>query len=186
MNLVPEKTPFRLKFSKLRLLSLPSPKTTVAYYYDTETRGLAISIGTSGRKSFFLYRKVAGTPRRIRIGPFPDVSLEQARAAAERLNGEIASGDNALIKTATAKKGPTFREVFNDYMDKHSRPTKITWKEDEQMFERNLTGKRGWINLAVMKLKDIGVQEVKELHRAMTRFVNEKGKEVSLLISTQS
>lgn len=179
MNLTPKSTPFRLKFSKLRLIALPLPKTRTTYYYDTETRGLAVSIGISGRKSFFLYRKVAGSPRRIPIGHFPDISVEQARAAAERLNGEIAIGDNALIKAVSAKKGPTFKAVFDDYMEKHSRPTKLTWKEDEQMFERNLTGKRGWINLAGMKLKDVGVQEVKELHRAMTRFVNENGKEVS-------
>lgn len=178
MNLPRDKPSSRLKFSKLRLLSLPCPKTTVAYYYDTETRGLAISVGTSGRRTFFLYRKVSGAPRRITIGPFPDVSVEQARIAAERLNGEIASGDNRLIK-ATAKKGPAFKEVFADYMEKHSRPTKVTWKEDEEIFERNLTGKRGWINLAEMKLKDVGVQEVKELHRAMTFFVNEKGEAVS-------
>jgi integrase len=178
MTLPLDKPPSRLKFSKLRLLSLPWPKTTVAYYYDTETRGLAISVGTSGRKSFFLYRKVSGAPRRIPIGLFPDISVEQARTAAERLNGEIASGENTLIK-ATTKKGPTFKEVFADYMEKHSRPTKVTWKEDEQMFERNLTGKRGWIDLSKMKLKDVGVHEVKELHRAMTRFVNKKGKEVS-------
>lgn len=179
MNLSRKKIPSRLKFSKLRLLSLPPPKTTIAYYYDTETRGLAIGIGTSGSKSFFLYRKVSGVPRRIPIGPFPDISVEQARTAAERLNGEIASGESTLIKATTAKTGPTFREVFNDYMEKHSRPTKITWREDEQVFERNLTGARGWINLARMKLKDIGVQQVKELHRAMTHSVNEKGKEVS-------
>lgn len=179
MNLAPEATPSRLKFSKLRILSLPWPKKSIAYYYDTETRGLAISVGTSGRKSFLLYRKVAGTPRRIQIGPFPDISVEQARTAAERMNGEIASGDNALIKRVAANRGPTFRAVFDDYMEKHSRPTKVTWKEDEQMFERNLTGKRGWIDIARMNFNDVGVQEVKALHRAMTKEVNTQGKEVN-------
>lgn len=155
--------PKHLKFSKQRLEALPPAAKGVAYYYDTECRGLGISVGTSGRKSFLLYRKVRGSPRRIRIGAFPDVTVEQARTQASRLNGDIAAG--ALPSPAASNM--TFRAAFQDYMEKHSGPSKRTSKEDIALFERNLTGKRPWPGLAGRKLLDIDGASLRAIHRAM-------------------
>lgn len=153
----------RLKFSKARLLDLPPAPKGVSYYYDTDTKGLALSVGKSGRKSFLLYRKVGGKPRRIPIGPFPHVSIEQARAQADQLNGSIAAGQ----LPAATRKDVLFRDAFIDYMEKHSRPAKRTSSEDTALFERNLTGKRGWPGLANLNLNDVDGSLLRAVHRAM-------------------
>lgn len=152
-----------LKFSKQRLEALPPAAKRVEYHYDTECRGLAISVGTSGRKTFLLYRKVRGVPRRISIGAFPDITVEQARTQAARLNGDIAAG---LLPNPTAAS-MTFRAAFEDYMEKHSAPSKRTSKEDIALFERNLTGKRHWEGLAHRKLLDINGALLRSVHREM-------------------
>lgn len=153
----------RVKFSKQRVEALPAPASRVAYYYDTETRGLAVSVGKTGRKTFLLYRKVLGRPVRLLIGPFPDVTVEQARAQCARVNGEIASGKLPSRPRADL----TFAEAFRDYMEKHSQPTKRTSGGDRALYERNLTGKRGWPSLAPRKLSEIDGSQLRAIHRAM-------------------
>lgn len=74
----------RLNFTKRVLDRLTLPREGVAYFYDTDTKGLAISVGKTGRKSFLLYRRIQGRPERIKIGRYPDVSIEQARKLARR------------------------------------------------------------------------------------------------------
>ncbi|MEW6465548.1 MAG: hypothetical protein AB1434_06560 [Pseudomonadota bacterium] len=59
----------RLNFTKRVLDRLTLPSEGVAYFYDTDTKGLAISVGKTGRKSFLLYRRIQGRPERIKIGP---------------------------------------------------------------------------------------------------------------------
>jgi hypothetical protein len=44
-----------------------------AYYYDVKVRGLAVAVSPAGKKTFLPYRKVAGRPERIAIGPFIDL-----------------------------------------------------------------------------------------------------------------
>jgi integrase len=179
-----------LKFSKQRVLALQNSSTGVTYYYDTETRGLALSVGVSGRKSFFLYRKVNGKPHRLKIGLFPETSVEQARAAADEMNGRIARGEHL---GATGAKGPavTFRDLFADYMEKHSKPRKLTWDEDEKLFERNLTGKtsrKGEIrlNLADMPIGAIDVHVVTALHRNISHAKITANRTLALISSVFS
>jgi Arm DNA-binding domain len=153
----------KLKFSKQRLEALPASSGKVSYYYDTESKGLAMSVGTTGRKTFLLYRKVRGVPRRIGLGPFPDLTVEQARAQAAQLNGSIAAGE----VPSKAKTRLTFAEAFQDYLEKHSKPTKRTSSEDAAIYERNLTGKRGWPSLAERDLYEIEGSLLRTIHRAM-------------------
>src|SRR5258706_153416 len=78
-------------------LALPTNNQR-AYFYDESTRGLALAVTPAGRKVFVLYRKVAGRPERITIGPYPDLTIEQARGKAAELNGAIARGENPASK----------------------------------------------------------------------------------------
>ena len=84
----------RFNFTKKAIENMPLPATGYASYSDTAVRGLQVLIYGSGIKTFILYRKIAGRPERIKIGPFPDMSIEDARGVAERLNSSIARGSN--------------------------------------------------------------------------------------------
>src|SRR4051794_8725415 len=85
----------RVHFTKKALDRLRTPSNGQrAYHYDTCVRGLAVAVSPAGRKTFVLYRKIAGHPERISIGPYPDLSIEQARGKASELNAVIANGEN--------------------------------------------------------------------------------------------
>jgi integrase len=103
-------------FTKKRLDAMRcAPGEPRAYFYDGKVRGLALAVTPKGKKSFLLYRKVAGRPERITIGPYPDLSLEQARKDAEKLNGKIASGDNPAEKRRNVRDEDTLQQLFDLY-----------------------------------------------------------------------
>ena len=117
------------------------PKSTNgqrAYYYDKKVRGLAVAVTPLGKKTFILYRKVAGRPERITIGPYEDLSIDQARSRAEQLNADIAMGKNPGATRRRIRDEATLQELFNAYLEHHSKPFKRTWADDESMFNKHL------------------------------------------------
>ena len=119
--------------------------------FDSETRGLAIAIYPSGAKTFFHLKKVQGWPERTTIGPFPDLSVEQARGKASELNAKLArwKSDGYEGPSPLERRSPrtTLGELVADYADRHLRQTA---KNPDQaarsanwMFDRYLASWRG-------------------------------------------
>ncbi|MGA2062577.1 MAG: Arm DNA-binding domain-containing protein, partial [Thermoguttaceae bacterium] len=84
--------PEKITFTTARLQALQPPANGRQYIYDAKMAGLAICITAAGAKTFYIYRWSAGRPVRVRLGKFPDLSIDQARRAAADLSGELARG----------------------------------------------------------------------------------------------
>lgn len=125
----------RFNFTKATIIDLPHPEKSTAWYYDDKTKGLMLAVGTQS-KTFYLYRKVKGRPERIKIGAWPDLSVEQARKKALELNAVIAQGLNPADQNRSAKSEMTFADFFQEYLEKHAKRHKKTWSEDEGMYHR--------------------------------------------------
>jgi hypothetical protein len=104
----------RLNFTKQELDRLTLPSEGVAYFYDKATKGLAISVGKTGRKSFLLYRRIQGKPERIKIGRYPDVTIDQARKTVAALNAKIAQDLNPAESMRDRRKEITLGEFFKE------------------------------------------------------------------------
>lgn len=153
----------KLNFTKAGLESLTIPDKGWAYHYDLKVQGLGIGIGSTGKKSFILYRKINGKPERIAIGPYPDLTIEQARGKASELNAAIATGANP----AEIKRGRVvelvFGELFNHYIERHAKIHKKTWAEDQQRYNQylaKLLGKK--------KLSSIDRKLIASIHSNIT------------------
>ncbi len=114
----------RLSFTKRRLEGLKPKGTSRFYVYDTDTKGLSLAIHPSGQKVFFLYRRIDRRPERILIGPFPDLSIEQARGITAGYNSEIALGKNPARTQAAIRSNQTLQELFDRYLEEHAKPYK--------------------------------------------------------------
>jgi integrase len=116
----------RLNFSKVELDNLPLPASGWVFHQDhggkQSVRGLAIGVGSTGAKTFYLYRKVHGKPERIKIGPYPDLSIEQARKRAAELNGRIAQGDNPAEAKREQRAELTLGAAFEEYLKRYAIP----------------------------------------------------------------
>src|SRR5262245_10936759 len=138
----------RLNFTKKVLDALdPAEPGKRVYLYDSGEPGLIISVTDRGQKSFYLYKKIQGKPERILIGPYPDITIEQARGRAAGLKSEIANGKNPADKRRLDRDEMTVGEFFDEYIERHSKDKKRTWKEDQQKFEQYLSSNIDGINL---------------------------------------
>jgi integrase len=157
----------KINFTKAALDALPVPAPGKRiYHWDSKTRGLAICVTGTGSKTFYVYRKIGGKPQQYRIGPYPDLSIEQARRKADEYNGLVAVGEDPKDRQREAKKDPTFEQVFEWYMEVHAKPRKESWREDQAQFNRYLQG------LAGVKVAKISMADIRNLH---TRVGKEHG-----------
>src|SRR6478609_1533968 len=84
-----------INFTKTSLQNIPLPLPNKrAYYKDTQLKGLVLAVQPSGAKTFYVYKKIQGRPERIRLGGFPDLSVDQARKQGQIMLGQIAEGHN--------------------------------------------------------------------------------------------
>jgi hypothetical protein len=79
------------RFTQKRVEQILPPKSGRDFYRDSETRGFNLMVMASGHKSFFWQRKVKNWPERKTLGVFPELTVEAAREAADRLNASLAT-----------------------------------------------------------------------------------------------
>ena len=107
------------------------PQAKRCFYYDQQSKGLLLVVYPSGVKSFYLYRRVNNIPERIFIGQYPETTIDQARQQAFILNAQIAQKINPADKKRSIKTELTFKELFEIYLERHAKPHKRSWKDDE-------------------------------------------------------
>ena len=151
----------KLRFTKTALLGLePAAHGKRRWVYDSQTPGLALQITGTGTKSFYLYRWVQGKPEKLRLGRFPDMTVEQARRAATQALGTIAEGKNPVEERRQAKAEMTLADLHEIWMV-YAKAHKRTWKADQDQFRLYLSpwGKR--------RLSQIKREHVRALHQRM-------------------
>mgnify|MGYP002623274897 FL=1 len=130
--------PKKINFTKPQLAALEPPIRGRGYHYDARTPGLLLCVTSNGTKTFYYYRRVKGRPKRIQIGRFPDVSIEQARRRAAKLAGEIADGRDPQQERKAARAEMTFGELFDYFLEHHAKIHKRSWREDVAQYKRYL------------------------------------------------
>jgi len=123
-------------FTHSRLEGIKPPKTGRDLYRDTKITGLTLVITASGSKSFYFVRRIDGTPTRIRIGGYPEISVEEARNVAQQFIGEIAKGTNPHTARRNKTAAPTVEELFEYWLKTHGKVHKKSWTEDVRMFNK--------------------------------------------------
>ncbi|PQO21989.1 recombinase XerD [Rhodobacteraceae bacterium WD3A24] len=148
-----------LNFTKAALTRAPAaPKGRKDYYYDSREQGLVMAVTAAGTKTFYLYKRIDGRPERLKLGRFPDMSVENARKAAMAAKGKIAGGANPQKEKRAVRDEMTFGQLFAEYMEKYSKLHKRSWRYDEREVNKFLSR---WFN---RKISSFERPEVERLH----------------------
>lgn len=123
---------------------------------DAELPGFALRV-TQSRKSFVLEKRIRGRMRRITIGPYGPLTVEQARKLAEAQVGAIARGDDPAQVRQDRIHEPTFADLTDQYLSRHA-PRKRSARDDRAMLATHLNV------LRTRKLTDITRNDVARLH----------------------
>ncbi len=106
----------KLNFVKKEIDKLPLPAAGKrAYFWDTQVLGLALDITSTGKKTFYVRRKVDKKRHIVMIGRYPEVTIEQARKRALEICGQLAVGQEQRRNKAVATKNPFLGELLGQY-----------------------------------------------------------------------
>jgi integrase len=154
-----------IRFTKQTIDALPVPPADKRVTYrEDKTPGLELRVSSTGTKAWSVFRRTkGGPPIRVSLGRYPEMTIEQARKKAATFSQEIqAGGDPAAIRRANREE-MTFRELFEQYIERHAKPRKRTWKEDETKYKQYLARPLGG-----KKLSAIGRRDIAQVHSSVS------------------
>lgn len=106
-----------LKITKTLVDHLDSPASGQAFVRDIELKGFAVRVTAGGAKSFVIEKRVEGQVKRMTLGRYPELTVEQARKEAHKLLGKIAAGGNPIAdKQRAALLAKTLGDAFEDFL----------------------------------------------------------------------
>ena len=107
-------------------------------YFDEGLHGFYVRVSQQGTKSFGVIYRKAGRLRRLKIGKYPLLSLADARMEALKALRDAELGQDPALEKQEERRAPTFEWVAREYLEKHAKPKKKSWKEDERIINRYL------------------------------------------------
>ena len=151
----------KIPFTKAALHGLVLPEHGRRYHYDTKAAGLAICATATGTRTFYFVKKIDGRPVRVRIGTFPDLSVENARNAAKQLTLAVARGEDPQADKRARRTETTLGELWDYWMASHAGPHKKSASTDRQRWNAYLSR---WSN---RRLSTVKQADVRTLHLQM-------------------
>jgi len=153
-----------MKLTQRSVEAAKAPLSGQTFLRDEDLTGFALRITARGAKSFVWEGRIKGRPRRITLGPYPDLTTLAARNKALEIKTGIANGGDPALDRERERKEPIFRNLVDDYIERHAKPHKRSWKEDENQIRRYVP--QGW---HARKLSDISPDDVAKLHGTVGR-----------------
>lgn len=153
------------KFTKSRLESLPPADSGQVEYGDTVVNGLRIRVGVSGVKSFCISRKRNGKFIRATLGRFPDLTIDNARAKALELLGEVATtGKNPNVERRINEKASvTLADALDTYIESRDARLSADTAKQYRSILQNYSG--DWMK---QPIASISRERVETRHKAVT------------------
>jgi integrase len=136
-------------------LSCPVDKDRV-FLWDDTLSGFGLAAFPTGKKVYVVQYRQGGSSRRATIGEHGRLTPDEARAAAKKLLGRVAHGEDPVAAKRKADSAPTFADIAEAYMTKHVGAKKRT--RTSQSYESLL---RNHILPAIGKKR---VSEIKRSH----------------------
>ncbi len=107
---------------------------------DGALPGLYLVVQPSGSKSWATRYRFAGASKKLTLGPYPLLSLADARAAARAALQAVGRGQDPARDKAAKDPGGVARQTFGaiaaEYIQRHARAHHRTWSETERLLLR--------------------------------------------------
>ena len=87
--------------------------------WDSQLSGFGIRISPKGRKTFVVQYRHHGKSKKVRLGKYGLVTVDQARKEAQTILGALASGKNPSIAVQRHIKSPTLYKVAKRFLDEY-------------------------------------------------------------------
>jgi integrase len=125
-------------------------------YWDADHPGFGLRVSAGGRKAWVAMYRRGNVKRRLTIGTYPALSLAEARekAAVAHHAVQYSGADPAAAKKAE-RAAETFAELAHDYIERHAKRHKRSWRKDLLILEKDALSRFG-----NRKAKDISRRDI--------------------------
>ena len=170
----------RIRFKKEVLEALSAPEKGRSTYYDDQVQKLAVRVTSAGTKTFYVITRDGDSVAWLKLGTFPDMTVEIARKEAQKHLGDFAKGASPVKARRIEKQRLTLGQAFDNYQTLYAVPRGIKTADDTRMIWERCIGtmpdepakKHGrkrekhpagvdWSN---RKIDEISAAEVRTLH----------------------
>ena len=152
----------KFNFTKTALDNLPlAAPGQRKFYFDSKTPGLALRV-SARNKIFYIYKWVQGKPQKYPLGPYPALSLDEAKARAAEENAAFVRGHDPAAEREKKRAEWTFDDLFEWYIDAHAKVRKRSWERDKQNYEKHLKPAIGEVLVS-----QVTRTRVREIHRSL-------------------
>jgi integrase len=142
-------------FNTYILDNLPAPAKGFDVVQDMEETRLRLYVTSRGVKTFFVRKRVNGKDKRIIIGNYPEIDVDDAR------NAVITVLENASKKSVVRRKKVSFKEFLDLYMKNKVRRTEDSYMKLLRSVNRHL------VDLFDKNISDISLDD---LHGAISKI----------------
>jgi integrase len=126
---------------------------------DIALAGLQLRVTRQGAKTWAVrYTRASdGRRRRLTLGTYPNMSLEEARTRAREELAAVARGADPAGSKQIRKDADTFSEVAEDWMERHGKPNKgsRTLRDDRSMLDRHILPEIGAVRAVEITKRDV-------------------------------
>lgn len=106
----------KVRITKTHVDKITPPSHGQIFLRDAELNGFALRV-TAGSKSFIVEKRIEGRVKRMTLGSYPALTVEQARKEAQKLLGKVASGINPVAeKKAQRIRGTSLSTAYADFL----------------------------------------------------------------------
>jgi len=138
----------KLLFTQGFIERIATPQKRIKYY-DTKVQGLLLEVMPTNAKIFRFRKKVDGKQQWATIGPFPVITLEEARDAAIKLSSQLIDGESFTETRKAIKEELILSELAELYFDQYAKDRCVTANKMRQNFNRWFEAER------MLKLSEI-------------------------------
>lgn len=153
-------------------IKLAKPGDTL---WDEKVTGLHLRMGSASCGFFLYYKTRSGVERRPKLGDYPALSLDRARAVAKEMKETIAAGRDPVAEWKTDRSAPLMKELTVMYMERHGKAKKSA-DDDELLIRCNILPK-----LKNMRIKDVTHNIIDDLHKSRAHKPYNANRTLSLL-----
>ncbi len=148
---------------------------------DDSLKGFVVRVGAKGDKSFyFVYRAGKGRSaplKRLRLGSFPTMTVEQARELAKLKSAQVALGDDPADEVQAEKAALTMNAAADLFFEQHGTKLKPnTIRTYRQLVRDHVAPAMGKLKVEAVQYKHIA-----SLHHAMRETPYQANRCVALL-----
>ena len=135
-----------MKFTDAKIKGL-KPKSARYEAWGANGKGFGLRISPVGRKTFIFMYRFDGTARRMTLGTYPTITLSKAHElharARQKLEKGIDPGVESVKGKRMAREAYTLTELVHDYIERHAKRKKRSWKEDNRVLRKDMIPRFG-------------------------------------------